>query len=77
MNFAHLNSERIADYFVGLWTPEQERMIESHFAACDQCAALARRLYASNYLIETWTARSVRKAGEAHVYAVPRFQSAG
>jgi len=58
----HLNADVFADYFDGLATPEQARLIELHLADCDACADLASRLFAGSGLLDQWNASNAKVA---------------
>jgi anti-sigma factor RsiW len=57
MNLTHLTPDQLSDYFDNLWLPEMTAAIEQHLAKCDECAALARRIFEAQGLIDSWTAK--------------------
>ena len=57
MHLQHLTPDMLSDYFDNLWLPEMTALIERHLADCDECAALARRIFEAQGLIDGWTAK--------------------
>lgn len=58
----HFPAEQLIDYFAGVWTPDQERMIETHLADCESCAERARAIYADIEIMDSWTAQAHKQA---------------
>jgi hypothetical protein len=64
VELGHFNAGQLADYFSGLWTPDQQREIEIHLSQCDTCTTLARQVYVDMFVIDNWTAKA-KKANAA------------
>src|SRR5271166_4520377 len=58
----HLSAEQLVDYFAGIWTSDQERMIEAHLADCERCVGSARNVYANIRTMDEWTVTTHRDA---------------
>jgi len=65
VELGHFNAGQLADYFSGLWTPDQQREIEIHLSRCDACAMLARQVYVGAFVVENWTAKATAEVAKA------------
>jgi hypothetical protein len=72
MNWTHLESEQLVDYFAEKWTDDQQAAIESHLSECDPCAALASRVYIAAFGLDKWTSKK-----HADVLGIPELAGVG
>ena len=75
VELAHFNASQLADYFAGLWTPDQQRGIEIHLSQCGVCTKLARQVYVDAFVIDNWTAKA-KKAKVEEVKAMAAVANA-
>lgn len=66
MELKHLNNEQLVDYFAGVWTRDQERMIEVHMAGCEECSRSARQIYAEIEVFDRWSVQNHSETNVLH-----------
>jgi len=62
MELTHLENDQLVDYFAGVWTLDQERMIEAHLADCEECSRSARQIYAEIEVFDRWSVQKHRES---------------
>ena len=53
----HPKLDEVLDYFASALPEDAAEALEHHFAECDECTLIARRVYTSNRILDNWSAR--------------------